>query len=64
MLVLERRTRGLGLLHRAVDLKKKKKKEGKHNLKIENYVLFGRQSEDLGPDHSLSHHSAEVLSRG
>ena len=43
---------------------KKEKKRGKHNLKIENFVLFGGQSEDFGPDHSLSHHSAEVLSRG
>ena len=34
------------------------------NLKVENYVLFGRFSEDLSPEDSLSDRSEEVLQRG
>ena len=32
-----------------------------HSLKIENYVLFGRQTEDLSPVDSLSDGSEGLL---
>ena len=38
--------------------------EKKHNLKVENYVLFSEQSEDISPGHSISDHSDRMLQRG
>ena len=35
-----------------------------HNLKVENYVLFSRLSEDLSLEHSLSDSSEQLLQRG
>ena len=35
-----------------------------HNLKIENYVLFSRHTEDLSPRDSLSDSSEELFLRG
>ena len=35
-----------------------------HNLKVENYVLFGRQNEDLSLECSLSVSSEGRLQRG
>ena len=34
-----------------------------HNLKVENYVLFGRLSEDFNPGGSLSNHYEGLLRR-
>ena len=49
--------------HQNRQLEKKKKKK-KHNLKVENYVLFSRFSEDLSPEDSLSDCSEGLLRRG
>ena len=38
--------------------------EKKHNLKVENYVLFSKQSEDISPGHSLSDHSDRLPEKG
>ena len=35
-----------------------------HNLKVENYVLFGELAEDLSPEGSLSESSVGQLWRG
>ena len=35
-----------------------------HNLKVENYVLFGGLAEDLSPGDSLSDSSEGLLQRG
>ena len=35
-----------------------------HSLKAENYILFGRFSEDLSPEDGLSDRSEGVLRRG
>ena len=40
------------------------KKRKKHNLKVENYVLFSRVAEDLSPEGSLSDSSEGLLHRG
>ena len=34
-----------------------------HNLKVENYILFGRYTEDFSPGDSLSNSSENVFSR-
>ena len=34
------------------------------NPKVENYVLLGRQTEDLGPEDSLSDSSEGLLPKG
>lgn len=36
----------------------------KHNLKVENDVLFGRHSKDFSPGHSISDYSKRQLHRG
>ena len=40
------------------------KKKKKHNIKAENYVLFGIFSEDLSLEDSLSDHSEGLLQKG
>ena len=42
-----------------IDLSTEKKK--KHNLTVENYVLFGRRTEDLSSGDSLSGSSEELF---
>ena len=52
-------TFGTALTNRLSTEKKKT-----HNLKVENYVLFGRLSEDLSPGGSLSDSSKGLFPRG
>ena len=35
-----------------------------HNIKVENYVLLGRFSENLGPEDRLSDSSEALLQQG